>query len=601
MNIANVRLTILPAITLAVVACTHQIAIDSTASLTHPAPATSAIPYIPFPETLVNPIPGADGLGDPYYPKLGNGGYDVLHYNINLTIDMETNQISGSVEFVAVATQDLSSFNLDFLGFNILEVTVNGSPVSVVRNHAEMTIVLKSPIPAKGVFSVSIVYIGVPGVDLPPDLENYETGWTRYDQGVLVAGEPSGSSSWYPVNEHPLDKATYKFSITVKKPFVVAANGALQETIDNGGSRTFVWGSSSPIASYLVTVAIAEFDIETEIGPNGILIRNYFGSGVSNSVRNDFDVTSDMLTYFTTIFGPYPFETYGVVVHDLDLRFALETQTLSVFGKSFTNQGVVSHELSHQWFGNSVSITSWQDIWLNEGFATYASVLWQEHRFGVLVADRSLRDYYMGMAVGEPILRMSRSGLATYLERFPLDEVIISPLQTESALRSLFGYTLSDSQIARVADLIPEQGAARSALPALIRQMNVGTRDFPASHIRDFLIAIGLESALDLAPAIYPPPGNPTPDLLFSRSIYHRGALTLHALRLKVGDDLFFEILSTYAQRYKFGNASTADFIQLAEEISGIQLDSFFFAWLYASDIPDIPEMDLYRADYALP
>lgn len=573
-----------------------QIPISTNTPLPTDTPQPTSTPPDP-----VNPLPGSDGLGDPYYPLFGNGGYDVLHYTIEIDVDMYTNIITGTVTIFAQATQDLSQFNLDFLGFEISEISINSQAATFERSGAELIINLNAPFARTETFTVSITYSGEPGEDLPPELEKYEVGWINYGEGVLVAGEPSGSSGWYPVNEHPLDKAAYTFIITVEEPYIVAANGVLQETIDNGATRTFIWESPDPIASYLVTVAIAKFDVETETGPNGIRIRNYFGVGVSNRVRNDFDVTADMIAYFTSIFGPYPFETYGVVVHDLRLGFALETQTLSVFGNSFTNEIVVVHELAHQWFGDSVTLESWQDIWLNEGFATYASVLWREHAFGQFNADQELRDYYAGIAIGEPVLHLSPFELADYLERFPLDEELISPQDTAAALQALFGHSLTDTQIDEVTSLIPDQGTARNELPKLILQMNIGTMDIPASHIRDFLISIGLEDALDLAPSDYPPPGDPTADSLFNRSVYHRGALTLHALRLRVGDDAFFTILTAFAQRFKNSNASTADFIAIAEEISGQDLDDFFFQWLYAQDIPDIPEMDLFREDYLLP
>ncbi|MEK6256732.1 MAG: M1 family metallopeptidase, partial [Chloroflexota bacterium] len=509
--------------------------------------------------------------------------------------------IFGTATIQASATQNISSFNLELVGLDIQSVVVNSQTASFSREHAEVTIIPAVPLVGNQQFTTIITYSGKPGENLPPDLEQYEEGWENYGYGIMIAGEPSGSSTWYPVNEHPLDKATYTFIITVAEPYLVAANGVLQETSDNGDTRSFIWESANPISSYLVTLAIAEFDIESEAGPGGVLIRNYFGSGVRNSVRDDFDTTADMMAYFSEIFGPYPFETYGVVVHDLELRFALETQTLSIFGNSFTDEYVVAHELAHQWFGDSVGLKSWQDIWLNEGFATYATVLWQEHKVGESAAHEELRDYYEVMAVGEPILRFSRTGIFNYLEHYPFDEELLPPQQIKTAFQALFGTSVSATQIDKVISSLPDTGAARTDLPNLMSEMNFDTLNIPASHIREFLVVIGMESSLDLAPTDYPPPGDPSPDLIFSRSVYQRGALTLHALRLKLGDAIFFELLLSYAERYKYGNASTADFIQLAKEISSVELDNFFFDWLYAEEIPDIPEMDLYQADYSIP
>jgi len=219
-----------------------------------------------------------------------------------------------------------------------------------------------------------VSYSGMPG-EFNRRGDGYPVSWNSYDDGVMVAGEPAGSSGWYPVNEHPLDKATYSYRITVPAPYSVAANGQLINTISNpDDTSTFVWKSAWPMASYLATVNIAVFDVETEDGPNGVLIRNYFEENISQRTRSTFDRQAEMIEFFNEVFGPYPFSAYGAVVHNLDLGFALETQTLSLFGRR-TGEGVVAHELAHQWFGNSVSLKSWQDIWLNEGFASYAEIL----------------------------------------------------------------------------------------------------------------------------------------------------------------------------------------------------------------------------------
>lgn len=445
-----------------------------------------------------NPQPGGAGLGDPYYPEFGNGGYDVEHYSITLDVEMDTDEIRGDAAIEAIATEDLTSFNLDFVGLTVESIRVNGTEVEFQREGGEMTIF--ATLQAGTRFTVEVAYHGVPGqnVDLSGRPE-YEIGWGTYRNGVYVAGEPGGASSWYPVNEHPSDKATYEYHITVDDPFVVAANGLLIGATPAGdGETTYVWESTHTIASYLTTLAIGEFDIETETGPNGLPIRNYFEVDIDQGQRDQFDETAAMIAVFEELFGPYPFEAYGVVVHDVPIGFALETQTLSVFGNWFIGEEVIVHELAHMWFGNSVTLANWQDIWLNEGFATYASWLWFEASQGADELDAIVEDYY-GYMAGNPRL---------------------------------------------------------------------------------------------------PAPGDPGPNNLFAESVYFRGALTLHALRLEVGDQAFFEILRTYYEHFAYGNASTDDFIAVAEEVSGRDLDGFFDGWLYAANTPDIPEMGLFWEDF---
>ncbi len=444
-------------------------------------------------------VPGAEGIGDSDFPLLGNGGYDAQHYSIDLKADVETNTIAGTVTMTAVLTEDVQTFNLDFASnFEISEVTLNGAAVDWDRQAHELIIMPSDvPLAVGDEITVGVTYSGQPQpvhtIAIPAEM-----GWNNYGTGVYVASEPDGSAGWYPVNDHPLDKATYAFRITVPKPYVVAANGLLTDTIDNGATTTYVWEEDHPMASYLVTVGIDDFTVQTAEGPDGLLIRNYFPPEIAEEAASAFAPTADMIAFFSDLIAPYPFEAYGVVVADVDLPFSLETQTMTLVARTWLKFGsgldeVIAHELAHQWFGDSVSLSRWGDIWLNEGFATYLSWLWFEHQGG----------------------------------RKQLDEIVA---QTYS----------------------------------MLEQMSAG--------------------------GVMPPPGDPPANDLFGISVYYWGAMTLHALRLQVGDDAFFEILRTYYDRYQYGNATTEDFIAVAEEISGQDLGDFFESWLYGKTIPALPE-----------
>ena len=436
--------------------------------------------------------PGADGIGDTFYPQLGNGGYDALHYTLELSIDPEKNTLSGESTMKAEATQQLSSFNLDFSGLDIEQVTVNGRKAKYDRDERELTIKPSKMVSDGAVFTVTISYSGSPKAS-PAYGTWWPSGWHHTeDNEVYVSSETSGSANWYPVNDHPLDKASYSFRITVPKPYVVAANGLLQQEVDNGDTVTYIWEAEEPMASYLVGMNIADYVIETEQGPDGVLIRNYLPPDFPESSKAVTNQTADMLAFFSERFGPYPFNAYGTVIVDIAEFGAMETQTLSQHKVDdySLNEYTVAHELAHQWFGDSVSLKNWQDIWLKEGAATYAGWLWMEHREGGTL-DAKVRRVY--------------------------------PMQSFS----------------------PN------------------------------------------------PPGNPPPTNLYIDTVFDRGAMTFHALRLRVGDEVFYQILRTYLDRYRYGNASTADFIAVAEEVSDQNLEEFFDAWLYALQIPDIPEMGL--------
>ena len=219
---------------------------------------------------------GAEGIGDPYYPQLGNGGYDVLHYTLELTVDPQSNTLSGMCSLQARTTQPLKIFNLDFSGLTIEKITVNDLPGKYKRNECELIITSSQPINEGDIFTVTVSYSGSP--ETTRSLGGwFQAGWFHNTDGeIYVSSEFSGASTWYPVNDHPLDKASYSFRITVPKPYVVAANGLLQNEVDNGNTVTYFWEASEPMASYLTTLNIAEYVIESEQGPDGILIRNYY-------------------------------------------------------------------------------------------------------------------------------------------------------------------------------------------------------------------------------------------------------------------------------------------------------------------------------------
>lgn len=443
------------------------------------------------------PTPGAAGIGDPYYPALGNGGYDAQHYTLDLDADLSINTISGTVTMNAIATQSLSSFNLDFVGFEISSITVNDVEATFARDGRELIITPAEPIFNGETFDAAVTYSGVPGRDIG-NVNPFSGGWQLYDGGVYVASEPDGSSLWFPVNDHPIDKATYTYIFTVDSEFAVAANGLLQEVIEEGDKTTYIWQASDPTASYLVTVNIAQFTRVDDTVVGDVPIRNYFPTSQVNNIdpsQTSFAQTADMMRAFNEWFGEYPFEVYGAVVADTRLPFALETQTLSLFGSNAYETGgaaetVVAHELAHSWFGNSISPATWRDIWLNEGFATYASALWIEATQGDNVFNQTMDSWY------------------NTIRRQPRKTIIADP----------------------------------------------GPRD------------------------------------LFTIAVYYRGAWVLHALRLEVGDETFYDIIQTYHADYAYQTASIPDFIAVAESVSGRDLTDFFQGWLYERDMPPRPE-----------
>lgn len=346
--------------------------------------------------------PGADGVGDAYFPRLGNGGYDVENYLIELAFDPASGSINALVEITAVATEYLASYDLDLSGLTVTSVAVDGIPARFTRTAnvpaglgptTELVIRPETPIGIGRRFSTIVRYNGVPAA-IPALSTPGNPGWNRMDNGgAYVVSEPDGASTWFPANDHPTDKATYVFRITAPSNMTVAANGTLTTTIPGPGTTTWVWELNDPMASYLATVVIGDLvRIDGTPAPDGTPVRHYAPARLVPEATQAFARTGEMIGVLANAFGPYPFDNYGAAVVDRNLGFALETQTMSVFGRDLvradgTFEYIVLHELAHQWFGNDVSPGRWEDIWLNEGFATYAEVIWFEATEATFDAD----------------------------------------------------------------------------------------------------------------------------------------------------------------------------------------------------------------------
>jgi aminopeptidase N len=439
-------------------------------------------------------------------PTLGNPGYDVTHYDLDIDWLPEGRILDAITTITATATAQLATVNVDFIGFDVLDVQIDGRSAAFARTPRDMTIRPREALSAGQAFTIAVHYKGTPSPIRSNSGLEVRLGWkqgTGLDVVVpgdppqrltigsnteYVVAEPDGARAWFPCNDHPSDKATYTFRITIPDGLIAAANGVLADSIGKADRTTWVWRMDRPMAAHLATVVIADYEIVEDTdatAATGVSVRNVLPTNL-DAMPNPFASDGlpregEMLTFFSGLFGPYPFESFGIAFVP-GVPGALETQSLPLMGSLFEKD--LAHELVHQWFGDDVSVAGWGDIWLSEGFATYGEWLWNDHRARLTLAEQVDAAY-------------QRSG--------------------------------------------------------------------------------------------YPPPGRPWEHDLFTRSVYDRGALTLHALRLRVGDDVFFGILRAWVERYGGGSASTPDFIALAGEKSGSDLTTFLDAWLYADDKPALP------------
>jgi aminopeptidase N len=431
--------------------------------------------------------PGSAGLGDPFFPQAGNGGYDVKHYSLDLQYVRATNRLDGEAKLHARATQSLSSFNLDLRAFMVVsEVEVNGRDAEWTHDGGqELTVRPRHALKRGHKFSVELEYGGTPQDVVDPD-DSIE-GWTTTPDGAFVVNEPQGSPGWYPANDNPQDKATFDIAVTVPEGITAIANGRLIKKRTKAGMTTWHWYEDSPMAPYLATATNGVFDM-TITKAGRIPLYQAIDPLVKNPAlaKERIGLEAEIIALFSDLYGRYPFSSGGGVVDIARANYNLESQTKSMYDPSQAAtasgapaESTVVHEVAHQWFGNAVTLSIWPDIWLNEGFATWSEWIWDE-----------------------------KHGRATAAETF--DELYATYTEWDPA-------------------------------PAAI----------------------------------------PGPEQMFHSPPYDRGAMTLQALREKIGDEDFFKLLRRWYKRNRYGNVTTAEFIAAAERVSGQQLDAFFDVWLY--------------------
>ncbi|WP_153506042.1 M1 family metallopeptidase [Cumulibacter manganitolerans] len=329
------------------------------------------------------PLIGADSAGDEYTPRRGNGGYQVDSYFLDLTYRVPSNNLHGLAVIAIRTTEPLDKLTFDLTGLQVSKVTVGGRRVRrFTARSGKLAIWPAATLEAGTALSVEVHYSGNPR---PTRTPWGLLGWEELTNGAIVASQPTGASTWFPCNDHPSSKASYRFQITTDAPYTVAANGALVSHRTHGSMATWVYRQTEPMASYLATLYIAQAPW-LRLPADGLAVRQsaVVPAALRRRFDHDFARQSEMIALFSRLFGPYPFGDYKVLVTEDVLEIPLESQGMSTFGSNHVDgrggsERLIAHELAHQWFGNSVGLAAWQHIWLNEGFACYSEWLWSEH------------------------------------------------------------------------------------------------------------------------------------------------------------------------------------------------------------------------------
>lgn len=330
------------------------------------------------------PAPGASTLNDPYATTSGNGGYIVEHYDIEVLYKMGTGRLEGIAALQIVATEEISRFSLDFVTLRAHRVSINGERIKSFSQTSTKLMITppRSLTPGERV-EIAVEYAGAPR---PRTTQWGTVGWEDLSDGILVTSQPSGAPTWFPCNDHPSNKASFDIRVATDRLYTVVANGKLESTRIDGGLKVWHYRQNEPTATYLAALCIAKLELHTS-EHNGVNLTIAYPKDLEKRVFSDLEATNDMLDVFGELFGEYPFDTYTVVITPDDLEIPLEAQNMAIFGANHMDgQGgeerLVAHELAHQWFGNSVGLKRWQDIWLNEGFGCYSEWLWSEANGG---------------------------------------------------------------------------------------------------------------------------------------------------------------------------------------------------------------------------
>jgi aminopeptidase N len=331
---------------------------------------------------------------------------DALDYDLRLAIDPDAPLISGSVTITArVVESAVDSVEIDlYESMTVDSIAVDDSVAGYSRTGNKVTVDLGKPPAAGDTVRIHIAYGGRPEALGFGSFVFTEHGQDdeRFD-GVFSLSEPWYAPTWWPCIDRPDDKATCRVTVEVPSGWTAVSNGTLADSAaSSGGGVRMTWEEKYPIATYLVSVAATNYahfhEAHRDLSGRDIDLDYYVYPEHLSKAQIDFAETGAMIDSLSTIFGPYPFadEKYGL--SEFSFRGGMEHQTITGIGERFLASSddyrwILVHELAHQWFGDSLTPADWRDIWLNEGFASYAEALY----FEMLDGPAALSEYMAGL------------------------------------------------------------------------------------------------------------------------------------------------------------------------------------------------------------
>ncbi|MFC8516226.1 M1 family metallopeptidase [Streptomyces sp. NPDC057257] len=349
--------------------------------------------------------PGPETLGDPVFPSLGNDGYRVAAYHLDLAYDATTKLVDAQATLKIRTTQALTRLSLDALGLDIRTVRVGGRTAAFEQADEKLRITPARPLPAKAHVTICVEY----GAD--PSRALAHTAWVVTPDGFAICPQPNSAHTVFPCNDHPSDKADFTFRVTVPAGLRGVANGLLTgvETLADGRTA-YSYRSREPMATELAQITVGDYVVKDRQGPHGLPLRDVVPAARATALEPALALTPGLVDWLEQRLGAFPFETYGLLPCNSDDPNAfdftgLETQTLTLYKPNFLLQeekkigSHMMHELVHSWFGNMVSPATWSDLWLNEGHADFYGLLYRYERgwadsLGLTTMEARMKDTY---------------------------------------------------------------------------------------------------------------------------------------------------------------------------------------------------------------
>jgi aminopeptidase N len=328
--------------------------------------------------TIVPPAAAIKAPGERFFPQAGNPGYRAFHYGVELRYHRDRH-IDATVSIDVRASEPLHSVSFDFFGPRVGQVMIDGRPVGFRRSRGKLIVTPRRRIAKGDHFLVTVRYSGVPPAITDPD--GSREGWFPTDDGVVAVGEPQGTAAWIPCDNTPADKASFTFGITVPKGLKAVANGRMGRVLRRGGLVQYSWREGKPMSPYLAVLNIGRGRI-AESKAQGLPYRTLVDPRLEQGSLPVLSALPGIIRFESGLFGEYPFEAAGSLVdYAPGLGYALETQSRPIYAY-VPDLTTVVHETAHQWFGDSVGIERWPEIWLNEGFATWTEWYYAERHGG---------------------------------------------------------------------------------------------------------------------------------------------------------------------------------------------------------------------------